>query len=243
MSSGFTKEDVLNYLDDCAANPGGFFLMDLEHGNFHTANSRLSLFADETRWAIVFEKSGFNKRGYRIELELNYFGNCLRNLYTPDSQHFYNSKYFSLVDDVDLEEIDADFEEVAPSATQVRVRDQYVPIPSRKEEYQKWIPDILTRDYPDFVSFQDLARYLAFEYEDLCRATLEELKTCLPDDLPFLMRIDEWHHRNAYAGEKPSSYETFPLIAEVLFSRDPTRYRPTLPPTNHWRNWPMAGNL
>ncbi len=113
-------------------------------------------------------------------------------------------------------------------------------------------PRILTRDHPGEVTFEDLGRYLTFEHEELCRATLEELRTCLPGDLPFLTHIDEWHHRTyGYApdvdppiiGDKPTSYETFPLIAEVLVSGDPSRYRPTLAPTNHWSNWPEAGAL
>lgn len=44
-------------------------------------------------------------------------------------------------------------------------------------------------------------------------------------------------------GDAPSSYETFLLIADVLVNRDPSRFRPTLPPNNHWRNWAAAGGL
>jgi hypothetical protein len=65
------------------------------------------------------------------------------------------------------------------------------------------------------------------------------------------VHIDQRHHReyNNYSADRapndhrPSSYETFPLIAEVLVSGDPIRYRPTLTPTNHWNNWPEAGTL
>lgn len=46
-----------------------------------------------------------------------------------------------------------------------------------------------------------------------------------------------------YAGDAPSSYETYRLIAEVLANRDPARWRPTLTPNNHWTNWPQAGSL
>ncbi len=116
--------------------------MDLEHPYFYTANSRLSLFADDENWAIVFEKSGYANRGGRIELELNFFGNKLRNL-KPGGlyNHFtYNSRYFTLVDADALEEIAADFEVVSPSARRVKVRDRYVELPSRKEGYEKWVP-------------------------------------------------------------------------------------------------------
>jgi hypothetical protein len=194
----YTEDDILDYLDNCVVyNPGCFF-MDLEHGYFHTANSRLSLFADDENWAIVFEKSGYANRASEIQLELNNFGRTLRNLQPGGLyNHFtYNSQYISLVDHKALEEVSAGFDEVSLSAIRVKVRDRHVAIPSQKEDYRKWIPDILAREYPEIVTFEDLARYLAFEHEQLCRATLEELKTCLPYDLPLLMRIDEWHHRS-----------------------------------------------
>jgi hypothetical protein len=227
--------------------------MDLEHPYFYTANSRLSLFCDDENWAIVFEKSGYANRGGRIELELNYFGNHLRNLQPGGLYHHfnYNSKYFTLVDGPDLDEIQSEFERIAPSAARVKLRGNYVAIPTRKTDYQKWIPNILTRECPEDVCYQDLGRYLPFEYEGLCRSTPQELTTCLPEGVPTLMHIDQWHHRSYSRyiddeppqGDKPSSYETFPLIAEVLVSRDPSHWKPTLPPTNHWKNWPDAGSM
>ena len=254
MSRSYTKDDILNYLDNCVVYNLGCFFMDLEHGYFITANSRLSLFASDVHWAIVFEKSGFANRSYEIQLELNFFGNTLRNLEPGGLYHHfnYNAKYFPLVDGDALSEIEADFEQLSTSATRVKLRGRPVPIPNTKTEYAKWIPDILTREYPEHVAFEDVARFLAFEYADECRATEDELRTCLPDDpaLPLVAHIDEWHHRsysnydgNGPLGEKPSSYETFPLIADVLISGDAGRFRPTLAPTNHWSNWPEAGGL
>ena len=250
----FTAQDVLAELDDCVNREYCFF-MDLEHGYFHTANSRLSLFADSERWAIVFEKSGFANRGGRIELELNYFGNCLENLDGAglDDQFECNAKWIDLVSGDALEEVELEAygERVSPEATQVRLRDGYVPIPSPRAEPRKWLPYINMADSedPDVVTFEDLGRFLAYEYEETCRATPDELRMCLPADLPLLLGIDAWHHRryDGYAdeplGDPPSSYETFRLIADVLATRDPNRFRPTLEPTNHWRNWPEAGGL
>jgi hypothetical protein len=113
----------------------------------------------------------------------------------------------------------------------------------------KWVPDIMIRDYPKQIDFRDLARYLAYEYEELCRATDEELRTHIPHDLPKIMVIDEWHHKpysvynGSGSGDPPSSYETYRLIAEVLETKDPARFKPTLSPNNHWINWPYAGAL
>jgi len=94
-------------------------------------------------------------------------------------------------------------------------------------------------------TFWDLGRFLAFEYADLCRASDAEKRLCLPADLPQIMTVDAWHHR-FYCdgmGDAPSTHETFPLLAEVIETRDPSRFHSTLPPTSHWSNWPEAGQL
>lgn len=80
MPAHFVAKDVIYHLDSCVIGEPYCFFMDLGHGYLYTANSRLTLYADEGRWAIVFEKSGYANRGGRIELELNFFGNCLHNL-------------------------------------------------------------------------------------------------------------------------------------------------------------------
>ena len=283
MTLHYTSQDIIEHLDH-PPYAKHYFFIDLGHPYFYTANSRLTLFADETRWAIVFEKSGYANRGRRVVLWVDYFGNCLENL-TPleGTDEFYNSKYFTLIDEAELLRIEAsanmamqkqgaasvyeanldaddellDFDEIVwKEIKEVKVKDRYVKIPDAKQGYQKWIPDILTRDYPTDVDFSDLSRYLAYEYEELCRATDEELRYCLPNDLPKIMVIDEWHHKNysvsdnsansslnpiSISGDSPSSYETYRLIAEVLETKDASRFKPTLSPNNHWLNWPYAG--
>jgi hypothetical protein len=283
MTSQYTAKDIIGYLDrvpyiQC------FDFIDLEHPYFYTANSSFTLFADERRWAIVFEKSGYANRARRIELWLAYFGNCLENLIPVEgTDKFYNSQHFVLIDDGELLRIEAsanmamqnqgaasvyevnlddndellDFDEIIwEGIKEVKVRERYVKIPDTKQGYQKWIPDIITRDHLKDVDFRDLPRYLAYEYEQLCRATNEELRCCIPDDLPEIMVIDKWHHKHysvydnpandsrnqpSIQGDIPSSYETYRLIAEVLETKDSSRFKPTLKPNNHWINWPQAG--
>ncbi len=87
------------------------------------------------------------------------------------------------------------------------------------------------------------------ENRELFRATDAELRTCIPKDLPRIMSIDQWHHKEygyyegQIIGTKPSNYETYQLIAEILVTKDTTKWKPTLEPTNDWRNWPEAGGL
>jgi transposase len=197
----YTAQDIIEYLDDIE-HITPFSFIDIGHPYIYTADSRLTLFADETRWAIVFEKSGHNPRASRIELYLNYFGNCLGNLKPiANSDRFYNSQTFVLIDQSELIRIGGDTKVSTDGnevtlGVEVRLRERYVKTPDTKQDYQKWIPDIMTRDYPEYVYFRDLVRYLAYEYEELCRATDEELRYCIPHDLPKIMVIDQWYHKS-----------------------------------------------
>jgi hypothetical protein len=267
MPASFSAKDVVDYLDRCIIENPLWSFMDLQHPYTYTANSRLTLYADDTRWAIVFEKNGYENQNGTIMLELNFFGNCLQELERggADNRYTSNTRYLTLADGDDWDEIRLDLADgVWPAATSMRLRDRTVQLPATKQHYAKWVPDIdenaavgqpvgipagLGRPAPE-----DLGRYVAFEYADLCRATDAEKRLSLPGDLAEIMTVDEWHHRHYYyyrngpdqevMGDAPSSYETFPLLAEVLVTRDPSRFRPTLPPNNHWSNWrEMEGRI
>lgn len=54
-------------------------------------------------------------------------------------------------------------------------------------------------------------------------------------------RID--HNKEEWEHNRPSSYETWQLIARVLVTGDSSQYKPTLEPTSHWKNWPDAGTM
>jgi hypothetical protein len=63
----------------------------------------------------------------------------------------------------------------------VKLRGAPVRLPSSKGEYAEWVPDIHEDNgFPERPTFEDLARFLAFEYADLCRATDAEKQECLP---------------------------------------------------------------
>jgi hypothetical protein len=133
---------------------------------------------------------------------------------------------------------------------QLPIRGEWVQVPASPGTF---VPNNESRPWPLHAKEKDIGRYVAYQYADLCRATEVEKRMHLPANLPELMTIDEWHHRSWYysfssstpgfSGDAPSSYETYRLIAEVLANRDPSRWRPTLKPNNHWTNWPQAGSL
>lgn len=88
-----------------------------------------------------------------------------------------------------------------------------------------------------------LARGLVPEYRDLLLATEEERRRGVAAGLQKVLEIDEWEHPRLLAGERPSSCESFRMIARVLATGDPTLYRPTESPNTHWSNWAQAGSL
>jgi hypothetical protein len=42
---------------------------------------------------------------------------------------------------------------------------------------------------------------------------------------------------------RPSSYETWQQIAEVIITGDTSLYKPTLQANSHWKNWPNSGSM
>jgi hypothetical protein len=57
-----------------------------------------------------------------------------------------------------------------------------------------------------------------------------------------LMLNNEWN-RAIWENNRPSSYETWRLIAKVITTNAPEEYKPSLEPNTHWENWPDSGSL
>ncbi len=262
MDTSFRQQGIIHNLESYDQETYHFFI-DFEHPYFYTAGTRLTLFADEKRWAIVFEKAGYSTGNNCGEIEFAYFGNCLQNLKSgiAGDETTSNMKTVILINDTDLEQIDdGEFEElVSKDKNKIKVRDTLLTIEHDTSTYQA--KNIKLHDYDNpkgLIDFPSLIRFLDEEYPAVFRATDEELRACLPSDLPKLMQINQWHHKayykhkyknspNTYAveevGTKPSDYETYKMIADVLVSRDTTKWKPTLQPNNDWRNWPKAGYM
>jgi len=251
MAGAFTAEAVVRFLDRCLMENPTWFFIDLGHPYVYTANSRLTLYADEMHWAIVAEVSGYHSRADAFQLTVTSLGNGLERLRPAGDKHqyTYNAEFVPLITQAALH---AAVEHFATSTTPIaiKVRDSSVLVPAKVSTF---VPDVASQSWPKGARRRDLGRYIAYEYADVCRATDTEKRVHLPKGLPELMTIDQWHHRDWYyshspsspgpRGDAPSSYETYWLIAQVLATRDPSRYRPRLKPNSHWSNWPQAGSL
>ncbi|MEO8403406.1 MAG: hypothetical protein ABI480_02385 [Chitinophagaceae bacterium] len=51
------------------------------------------------------------------------------------------------------------------------------------------------------------------------------------------------NHNKELWNDRPGSYETWQQIAEVIVTGDPSRYKPTVAPNSHWKNWPEGGTM
>ena len=262
----FTENEILQELD-LAFNgtPGRYFpkgqpqdlkyifFLDLEHGYCETAGSRIHLYADSTRYAIVFEKSGYQNRGGSVEIELDYVGNCIDYPVEtdPDRNTISNSSYIILIDPKEFariankegEEMET-FELIGKNVKEIRVRDKLVPFDNDYRNYEKVGIKIREDDNPKkLIGFGDLARYLNETNPALISATEQDIRKHIPKDLPKLMTISRFHFVSAYDKSKPpSTQETYKLIAKVLVTRDTANWKPTEKPNNHWTNW-ESGNL
>ncbi|WP_460067494.1 DUF7003 family protein [Streptomyces sp. YKOK-I1] len=210
-----TTSSILGQFDQHAGN--GTF-PDLNNGYVHPADVRLHLFGDTARWAMVVEILGYNPREASLSCVLYRYGNCLTGS---------GPGYGAFLDRVD------NMDEIDPEGT---------------EEYVGEVPLVvngtpLTVTAGAGTPLEEVFRELVPAHRELLLADGAELREEIPADLPLLLRLEEWNHPDDHWDTPPGGHETFRLLAEVLESGDPARYRPTLPPNTHWSNWPEAGTL
>ncbi|MFB7179831.1 hypothetical protein ACFCYI_19280 [Streptomyces sp. NPDC056257] len=210
-----TTSSILGQFDLCADR--GHF-PDLLNGYYHPVDVRLHLFGDHARWAVVVELLGYSPRAGNLSDVTYRFGNCLTN---------GEPGYGEFLDRVDnmAEIVDEDGEGFA-GGVPVRVRGIALPV-----------------DAAPGTPLEEVFRSLVPAHRGLLLADEAELRTGIPADLPVLLRLDEWYQSEDLREVPPGEQETFRLLAEVLDSGYPARYRPTRSPNTHWSYWPDSGTL
>jgi hypothetical protein len=229
------------------------FFLDLEHGYCETAGSRIHLYADKNRWAIIFEKSGYQNRGDRAEIELDYIGNCIDYPVTtyPERSYITNANNIILITSDEYERVRnqegsemEQFELISPTATEITIHGQKVSINNDKKKYASL--KLPTRDFDNpkkLLSYGDIIRFIADTNPSIINATDKEIRQHIPKDIPKIFSLDYFHFQSLYKKSiAPSEQETYQLIAKVLANQDSTLWRPKLKPNNHWSNW-ESGNL
>ncbi|BAV04976.1 hypothetical protein SAMN05421788_11369 [Filimonas lacunae] len=232
--SSFSAQSILKQLDACAAE---FNYPVLDNGYIYPANSRLSVYGDAARWVLLIEVVGYHyrMRGHGgIENCLYFFGNCLP--FEPGMQNFNMFTFTSDSDEGETFTGDA----LNPAVGSMLLNGKKVPVSHDPEYYTS--RGVQLANAPE-VKIWEFVRAINVDYEEEFLALEEEIRSRIPDDLPLMVRMDNWYHNDLAAGEKPSENETFQMLAHMLEKGDVELYQPTKPANNHWTNWPVGGTL
>lgn len=235
-TAAYSAAEILEQLDRCA---GAYTFPVLDNAYVYPAATRMTLFRDAERWAIVIEVLGFNSHmggTGGIDDALYCFGNCLRR--PPGISPEDTLRPVSDGDSGRLFEEDGMV--VCREATDLRIRGCRVPLPRDPKHYLK--RQVRLEMPPDVQGFE-LLRGLLPEHRDLLLASDEEIRARIPADLPQILRLDEWSHPDISEGDMPSDSPAFQVLARVLETGDPTLYRTRRKPNTHWSRWPEGGVL
>ena len=223
------------------------FFLDLEHGYCDTASSKIHLYANESYWAIVFEKCGYFSKGYRSDVELDYIGNCIKYIIEKfENTYVSNSNHIPLITSEEYERIRnkegaglEDFELISPATKEIVIHNQKVLF---ENDVTKYISlGIHPRDFDNpnnLIGFDNIVRYYSETNPSLVSATEQEIKQGLQYDIPRLMTLDKFHFTSVYEQEElPNQQELYQQMAKILVTKDISYWQPSLPPNNHWSNW------
>jgi hypothetical protein len=227
----YTVEQILAQLDQCATD---FVFPMLDNGYVYPADVRLHAYRDASRWALTIEALGYSPRAGMPDVSIYRFGNCLNTPPGLDNEDIF--QHFAYPEDGP----EIGDETVPAEVMRVLIRGQAVAVPRDPAVYAG--KGIELQDAPE-IRLVELLRVLLPEHRRELLATEEELRRGLPAGLPLILTLDEWRHPDLVQEERPSQTEAFRLLAEVLVTGDPNRYKPTEEPNTHWSNWPEGGTL
>jgi hypothetical protein len=212
-----SRDSILAQLDEHAME---FVFPMLDNGYEYPVDTRLRVYRDAARWALLIEVLGYSARRGSLADVLYVVGDGVTG-----SQGVRDDDFLVRIGD-DVEDPD-NAEHARPGLKSVRIRDR----------------DVALAAHSDPWPLPDLFRSLVPAHRDLLLATEGEIRERVPVDLPQLVRLEQWHHPDLSNGQMPSECETFQQIAEAIVTGDAAKIRPTLAPNTHWKNWPEGGML
>jgi hypothetical protein len=164
-----SEDQILLVLDSSNKISDYSHFIELGHPYSYLIDCRLNIFRGENdQWAIVAERLGYNPRGGRIELEIDYFGNCLINLEEYNNQLTNYYVIYSIIEDNNFEET-TDGEWLKPDSKYWLVRGPKVPLNHKKQNYLD--KGIELKEYePGQISIEEAARLVVIDHRNLFRA-------------------------------------------------------------------------
>ncbi len=180
--------------------------------NIDYISSRLLAFRDDSRWLILFNSITWCPAGEGLTMILECVGNCVQG-----RQGFDSDRYL-ITGQIQYDEMSNDY--------YVTVRGKTIPL-SELQIISR--PDLFSEHEPN------IAIALLENYREELLANQEEYGVFIPEGLTEILRLDEWHHPDWDC--PPSQTESFPLIAEVLYTGKPDLYKPPSKPNTDWSFW------
>jgi hypothetical protein len=232
------KDAILEQLDEAAR---AYVFPMLDNGYVYSADVRMSVYRDDTRWLMIIEALGVHNEGtsgvdsfYNC---LHLFGNALHRRAGTDNADFLCS--IDSIPDDPLFEDEYNWH-VRPGVRALSIRGERVPLDLIDGTLKKKGLSLLN---PPEIDPVVVLRSLLPEYREQLLASPAELAERNPHALPLWLRLDEWHHPDLANDESPSESETFQMLADAIATGDRRRYAPTEQPNTDWRNWPEGGTL
>jgi hypothetical protein len=180
--------------------------------NIDYVSSRLLAFRDDSRWLILFNSITWCPAGQGLTTIVECVGNCVQGRQGFDSDRTFITGKIQ-------------YDELLELYT-VQVRNQPIAINDL---------DIIA--HPDlYVDRElDIAIALLENYREDLLASMDEYGKFIPEGLTEVLRLDEWQHPTWDC--LPSQTESFPMIAEVLFTSNPNLYKKPQSPNTDWALW------
>jgi hypothetical protein len=202
-----TEEEILYALDHSFANYHDQFV-SLGQAYSYLIDTRLNVFRNtDGRWAIAVERLGYSPRGGSIELQIYYYGNCLTRLDSWNDQTL--SSYVVLpVDGLSFEAAFGDhcLGPLMPDANFLTVRGEQLALSHNPQDYADAGINLLNSESGE-ISVEEAMRLIVPTARHLFRATEEDLRRSIPADLPKILALDEWFHKDSRVTESPTMSE------------------------------------
>ena len=180
--------------------------------NIDYISSRLLAFRDDTRWLILFNSIVWWAAGQGLTTIVAPIGNCVKGKQGFDNDFCFATGKIEYNELLALYEVCVRNKNISLSELNITAH------PQLHSEYEF-----------------DIAIALADKYREELLASEDEYRMLIPDGLTEVLRLDEWHHPDWNC--PPSQTETFPLIAEVLFTGNNNLYKPPTNPNTDWKFW------
>ena len=242
----WNQKQILDILD---AGCEAYTFPMLDNGYVYLAATRMSLYRSENDWAMVLEVFGFSARAELPDTHIHTFASTIHDR-NKESNYVHQEAYWNYLAENPHNESrfihpvaegswqDKDDTEFVNPRGKLKLRGRTVQLPSRPD-YEK-LGIAVEEEEPRVF---ELCRFLAGQYRDDVLCTESERRVSVLPEMEQILLLDEWYHPDVVDAELPSQVSSFQQLADVLATRDITKYSPQDSPNTNWSHWPDGGIL